>query len=136
MEKTNLGIRENIFATLLFILGLTGFLPVLIFAVVAFVLHENDYIKKTALQSIGFLLIIAFINIILVCLNGAVNFTLQPVFNLFPFGIKGVTSEIYRNLRNLVTLIQYIGIFVLSYKAYRGKPIHIPFIDEIIEKSL
>lgn len=137
MNKTKIGITEFSYAALTFLAGLGGLIPVLLLAGAAFVMNESDWLKKTVFRAVAFMLFMMVVHIALMVVNGGLESLNTLYQTLFGRGTNlMIPANFYRMLGNLINLLQYIGLFVFAAQAWRGKAIHLPFIDGMVNKCV
>lgn len=113
MEKTSLGMDENIEGALCYLLGfVTG---------IVFLLLEKDnkFVKFHAVQSIAISLLLFVIGMII------------SAFVMISFS----TMWLFGGLYSLLSLIELVLWLVLMIKAYQGEKFKLPVVGEIAEKQ-
>ncbi len=111
MNKTRLGLSENVEGALSYILG--PFSGILFFIIE----NKNQFVKFHALQSVLFFGIASFL-----------NFVLNFIFRIFPFfGLWFVGFVVC----GFIALVSFIFYIVLIVTAYQGRALRVPFIGDI-----
>ena len=117
MEKTSMGLEENIEGLLCYVLGwVTG----IVFLVLE---KENKFVRFHAMQSIATFLPIS----ILMWILGAISASLWWAWGTFFAGI------IFSAIRGLIGIIALILWLLLMFKAYQGEMYKLPIVGDFAE---
>ena len=118
MEKTSMGLEENIAGVLCYVLGwLTG----IVFLVLE---KENKFVRFHAMQSIATFLPLSIIAIVISMMGRAV---------FWGFGGLWMIFSLINMLIGLLGLILWL---ILMFKAYQGEMYKLPIVGDFAEKQI
>lgn len=151
MEKSKLGISINLFAAMLYFLGIGGNSLVIAVAAGYILLFESsERLKKTAVKA---LIITVFLSILTLLITYLVSLSAQ-IFNalssysLFSRDILTNPTNYYRtyifqfiqavvsNIDSVMRILQLLILVICGFRTYKEKDIKIKWIDKILDNHL
>lgn len=118
MEKTSLGMDENIEGLLCYVLGwITG----IVFLVLE---KDNKFVRFHAMQSIATFLALTIISVVISMIGSA-----------FFWGFGGLWM-IFGLISTLIWILALILWLILMFKAYQGEMYKLPIVGDFAEKQI
>jgi len=118
MEKTSLGMDENIEGLLCYVLGwITG----IVFLVLE---KDNKFVRFHAMQSIATFLALTIISVVISMIGSA-----------FLWGFSGLWM-VFGLISTLIWLLGLILWLILMFKAYQGEMYKLPIVGDFAEKQI
>jgi uncharacterized membrane protein len=118
MEKTSMGMDENIEGLLCYVLGwITG----IVFLVLE---KDNKFVRFHAMQSIATFLALSIISVVINMMGSA-----------FLWGFSGLWM-IFSLINMLIGILGLILWLILMFKAYQGEMYKLPIVGDFAEKQI
>ncbi len=135
MNKTKLGISENIMGGLCFILALVGgYVSLILFAGYVLLMEKSVLLKKYALSALAMLISFSLITCVVGVLPEMVNFV-DSFVALFNGSCSApIVDTIYYLVLYAVEIIKVIVFVLFATMAFKGKAVTVPFISKLVDK--
>jgi uncharacterized membrane protein len=137
VNKTKLGITTGILSVILFLSGLSSFLIMVLVAGYILIFEGDEKLRKNAVKAVFFILGIVVISSFISILNdvlGAIN-ALGRVFSANAGSLR-IPLGLDTLLREILAIVEKVGILLFAYKSRKGDEVNIPVIDDVVKKLL
>lgn len=137
--RTKLGISAGLLAAIMYWCGFfNGMIPLILIAGYVFLKEENDYLKRTALKAIVFMLGFALIKefcLIIPVIIGDIMDLVRTYAKEIKFNMSMVTQPFYF-IRDIIDWIQIIFFVSIGFLSLKFKDIPFGPLDKLVDNNI